>query len=67
MSRKTVAIPAGWTPTRRLLEPLFACLAAPFGRPDPVEELRGQGWRLVGYDENGDPVFAPPARYSRWL
>jgi hypothetical protein len=66
MQRKAIRIPPAGTvtPARRRIFP-FAWLNI-FGQPDPVDELAEQGWRLVGVDENGQKLYAPPARHSRW-
>jgi len=65
--RKTIEV--GDTPPRKPpWQPLVAWLPSLFGPPaDPVDELKQQGWRLVGRDEHGSPIYAPPPRYSFWI
>lgn len=48
------------------LAPMFAWVDTS-GRSDPVDGLQQQGWRMVGYDADGQPLYAPPSRYSIWL
>jgi hypothetical protein len=60
---KTVNVPDDWTPDKK-----------PVRRPqwafdvDAPHTVEGDehGWRLVGVDENGQKIYAPPARYSIW-
>ena len=70
MSRKTVEIPPGWKPPPaekpKGLPRLWVFVSGLFGPEDPVDELQEQGWRYVGRDENGQKLYAPPARYSIW-
>lgn len=59
--KKTLDIQEDWKPEQG--EASGQPVAFTFGDDD----LREQGWRLVGRDEKGQPIYAPPTRSPRWF
>jgi hypothetical protein len=54
-------------PLARLLTPEQPPAEADAPARSEHDEMIAQGWRLVGRDEKGRPIYAPPASGSIWL